>query len=155
MSRSYPNLNDIIANVFLVSGHPTCLQFTHNMVISVKEYPWQCIECKCCTMCGTSENDDQVRPDDCNSTENCFFPVGNVLFNVLKHLCGFLRCQLNSIRNYYFWYWRMPTMQSWTSILSRGFVLFMARCVMKFIWTIVHYYGPPTWQIQFSSLHFT
>ena len=27
----------------------------------------------------------------------------------------------------------MPTMQSWTSILSRGFVLFMARCVMKFM----------------------
>ena len=24
-------------------------------------------------MCGTSENDDQVRPDDCNSTENCYF----------------------------------------------------------------------------------
>ncbi len=43
-----------------ISGHPTCLQFTDNMIISVKEYPWQCIECKCCTLCGTSENDDQV-----------------------------------------------------------------------------------------------
>ena len=29
------------------------------MIVSVKEYPWQCIECKCCTLCGTSENDDQ------------------------------------------------------------------------------------------------
>ena len=44
----------------LLAGHPTCLQFTENMIISVKEYPWQCIECKCCTLCGTSENDDQV-----------------------------------------------------------------------------------------------
>jgi len=31
------------------SGHPTCLQFTDNMKISVKKYPWQCIECKTCT----------------------------------------------------------------------------------------------------------
>ena len=44
----------------LLAGHPTCLQFTPNMVISVRQYPWQCIECKCCTLCGTSENDDQV-----------------------------------------------------------------------------------------------
>ena len=36
------------------------MQFTQNMIVSVKEYPWQCIECKCCTLCGTSENDDQV-----------------------------------------------------------------------------------------------
>jgi len=43
------------------AGHPTCLQFTENMITSVKEYPWQCIECKCCSLCGTSENDDQVR----------------------------------------------------------------------------------------------
>ena len=42
------------------SGHPTCLQFTENMIVSVKEYPWQCIECKCCTLCHTSDNDDQV-----------------------------------------------------------------------------------------------
>jgi len=49
------------------SGHPTCLQFTHNMIVSVKEYPWQCIECKCCTLCGTSENDDQLLfCDDCD-----------------------------------------------------------------------------------------
>ena len=48
-------------------GHPTCLQFTHNMIISVREYPWQCIECKCCTLCGTSENDDQLLfCDDCD-----------------------------------------------------------------------------------------
>ncbi|GAB6021691.1 hypothetical protein CHUAL_004271 [Chamberlinius hualienensis] len=39
------------------SGHPSCLQFTPNMIISVKKYRWQCIECKCCTLCGTSDND--------------------------------------------------------------------------------------------------
>ncbi|XP_022904147.1 zinc finger protein ubi-d4 isoform X6 [Onthophagus taurus] len=49
------------------SGHPTCLQFTDNMKISVKKYRWQCIECKCCSVCGTSDNDDQLLfCDDCD-----------------------------------------------------------------------------------------
>ncbi|XP_023327298.1 zinc finger protein ubi-d4 [Eurytemora carolleeae] len=49
------------------SGHPTCLQFTGNMMVSVRQYPWQCIECKTCTLCGTSENDDQLLfCDDCD-----------------------------------------------------------------------------------------
>ncbi|KAI5704671.1 hypothetical protein M8J76_017102 [Diaphorina citri] len=49
------------------SGHPTCLQFTNNMKVSVKQYRWQCIECKCCSVCGTSDNDDQLLfCDDCD-----------------------------------------------------------------------------------------
>ncbi|CAK9302280.1 unnamed protein product [Gordionus sp. m RMFG-2023] len=39
------------------SGHPTCLQFTSNIIISITRYPWQCIECKSCGLCGTSDND--------------------------------------------------------------------------------------------------
>ncbi|CAK5088368.1 unnamed protein product [Meloidogyne enterolobii] len=42
------------------SGHPTCLKFTKNMLISTKRYGWQCIECKACSICGTSENDHQL-----------------------------------------------------------------------------------------------
>jgi zinc finger protein ubi-d4 len=30
------------------------------MIISVKKYPWQCIECKSCGLCGTSDNDVSV-----------------------------------------------------------------------------------------------
>lgn len=49
------------------SGHPTCLQFTPNMIVSVKRYRWQCIECKYCSICGTSDNDDQLLfCDDCD-----------------------------------------------------------------------------------------
>uniref|UniRef100_A0A5S6QXP5 Uncharacterized protein n=1 Tax=Trichuris muris TaxID=70415 RepID=A0A5S6QXP5_TRIMR len=49
------------------SGHPTCLQFTTNMVLSTKKYGWQCIECKSCAVCGTSENDEQLLfCDDCD-----------------------------------------------------------------------------------------
>nr|XP_055042348.1 zinc finger protein DPF3 isoform X2 [Misgurnus anguillicaudatus] len=49
------------------SGHPSCLQFTDNMMRAVRTYKWQCIECKSCTLCGTSENDDQLLfCDDCD-----------------------------------------------------------------------------------------
>ncbi|CAK1591045.1 unnamed protein product [Parnassius mnemosyne] len=49
------------------SGHPTCLQFTVNMIVSVRKYRWQCIECKCCSVCGNSDNDDQLLfCDDCD-----------------------------------------------------------------------------------------
>lgn len=49
------------------SGHPTCLQFTTNMIISVRKYRWQCIECKYCSICGTSDNDDKLLfCDDCD-----------------------------------------------------------------------------------------
>uniref|UniRef100_A0A8C4RL40 Double PHD fingers 2 n=1 Tax=Erpetoichthys calabaricus TaxID=27687 RepID=A0A8C4RL40_ERPCA len=41
--------------------------FTPVMMAAVKTYRWQCIECKCCNICGTSENDDQLLfCDDCD-----------------------------------------------------------------------------------------
>lgn len=42
---------------FYYLGHPSCLQFTGKLTESVKKYKWQCIECKSCTLCGTSDND--------------------------------------------------------------------------------------------------
>lgn len=47
----------IFFGFFFAAGHPTCLQFTPVMMAAVKTYRWQCIECKCCNVCGTSEND--------------------------------------------------------------------------------------------------
>ncbi|XP_028398765.1 zinc finger protein ubi-d4 A-like isoform X2 [Dendronephthya gigantea] len=48
-------------------GHPSCLQFTAKLTAKVKQYRWQCIECKSCTFCGTSDNDDQLLfCDDCD-----------------------------------------------------------------------------------------
>ena len=43
---------------FFNLSHPP--QFTPNMIVSVKKYSWQCIECKSCGLCGKSDNDDQV-----------------------------------------------------------------------------------------------
>lgn len=49
------------------SGHPTCLGFKENMIISVKKFGWQCLECKSCAICGYSDNDDQLLfCDDCD-----------------------------------------------------------------------------------------
>jgi hypothetical protein len=55
------------------------LQFTENMIISVKKYRWQCIECKCCSICGTSENDETLLfCDSCDAGKSFFnisFPI--------------------------------------------------------------------------------
>uniref|UniRef100_A0A1I8A465 PHD finger protein 10 n=1 Tax=Steinernema glaseri TaxID=37863 RepID=A0A1I8A465_9BILA len=49
------------------SVHPSCLKFTENMILSTNKYGWQCIECKSCAICGTSDNDDKLLfCDDCD-----------------------------------------------------------------------------------------
>ena len=61
------------------------------MLISVKKYPWQCIECKTCTLCGTSENDDKLLfCDDCDRGYHmyCLVPPMKVRF-IYKQLTMF------------------------------------------------------------------
>lgn len=49
------------------SAHPSCMQFSDALSAMVHTYRWQCIECKSCHFCGTSENDDQLLfCDDCD-----------------------------------------------------------------------------------------
>lgn len=49
------------------SAHPSCMQFSETLSMIVRTYRWQCIECKSCHFCGTSENDDQLLfCDDCD-----------------------------------------------------------------------------------------
>jgi len=49
------------------SAHPSCMQFSAALSAVVRTYRWQCIECKSCHFCGTSENDDQLLfCDDCD-----------------------------------------------------------------------------------------
>ncbi|RCN31448.1 PHD-finger [Ancylostoma caninum] len=59
------------------SAHPSCLSFNENVPVIIKRYGWQCIECKSCTICGTSENDDKLLfCDDCDRGYHtyCFTP---------------------------------------------------------------------------------
>ncbi|XP_043935643.1 zinc finger protein neuro-d4 isoform X2 [Protopterus annectens] len=53
------------------SGHPSCLQFTVNMTTAVRTYRWQCIECKSCSLCGTSENDVSNQEDQLLFCDDC------------------------------------------------------------------------------------
>lgn len=40
------------------------------MMAAVKTYRWQCIECKCCNICGTSENDVSTPQNDVSTPQN-------------------------------------------------------------------------------------
>ena len=59
-------LPSLSLSLFL-SAHPSCMQFSAALSAVVRTYRWQCIECKSCHFCGTSENDDQLLfCDDCD-----------------------------------------------------------------------------------------
>jgi zinc finger protein ubi-d4 len=101
--KTYLYVTYIVAAV----GHPSCLQFTKNMMVSVRKYPWQCIECKTCTLCGTSENDDKLLfCDDCDRGYHmyCLVPpmkvspqrsgVGGGRFPIHMEYCSWIRTRI-------------------------------------------------------------
>lgn len=65
--------------MFSNTGHPSCLQFTARLTENVKKYHWQCIECKSCSLCGTSDND--VSKTNLHSSIPCwnlpYVPLGS------------------------------------------------------------------------------
>lgn len=40
--------------------HPECMNFSPTMTEAIKQYNWQCTDCKSCNKCGKSENDDAI-----------------------------------------------------------------------------------------------
>ncbi|XP_006823344.2 PHD finger protein 10-like [Saccoglossus kowalevskii] len=55
------------------SGHPTCLQMNDSLVHVIKTYPWQCMECKTCTLCGDPTHEDKMMfCDDCDRGHHTF-----------------------------------------------------------------------------------
>lgn len=49
------------------SGHPSCLQYSKELVQFIKAEPWLCLECKKCINCGMSANaDDLLICDACD-----------------------------------------------------------------------------------------
>ena len=60
-------------------------------MVSVKKYPWQCIECKTCTLCGTSENDDKLLfCDDCDRGYHMYCLVPPMKVSVLCSVAEFV-----------------------------------------------------------------
>ncbi|KAI0982498.1 hypothetical protein GJ496_008732 [Pomphorhynchus laevis] len=42
------------------AAHPSCLQFDQKLLRAVALYPWQCMECKRCSICNLAGNDAQL-----------------------------------------------------------------------------------------------
>ncbi|GAB1601423.1 uncharacterized protein LOC115217352 isoform X1 [Argonauta hians] len=42
------------------TGHPACLDLTKAMVSIIKNYPWQCMECKTCVQCMDPYDEDKM-----------------------------------------------------------------------------------------------
>ncbi|XP_006876237.1 PREDICTED: PHD finger protein 10 isoform X1 [Chrysochloris asiatica] len=42
------------------SGHPSCLDMTTELVAMIKTYPWQCMECKTCIVCGQPHHEEEM-----------------------------------------------------------------------------------------------
>jgi len=42
------------------SGHPSCLEMNRQLVEVIKTYPWQCMECKTCTLCSNPHDEEHM-----------------------------------------------------------------------------------------------
>ncbi|XP_040285273.1 PHD finger protein 10 isoform X2 [Bufo bufo] len=42
------------------SGHPSCLDMSPELVVVIKKYPWQCMECKTCIICGQPHHEEEM-----------------------------------------------------------------------------------------------
>uniref|UniRef100_G1QDQ0 PHD finger protein 10 n=1 Tax=Myotis lucifugus TaxID=59463 RepID=G1QDQ0_MYOLU len=42
------------------SGHPSCLEMTMELVSMIKTYPWQCMECQTCIVCGQPHHEEEM-----------------------------------------------------------------------------------------------
>lgn len=40
--------------------HPSCIEMSSRMALRVREYDWQCAECKCCIKCKQEVNEDKM-----------------------------------------------------------------------------------------------
>lgn len=40
----------------LFTGHPSCLKYSPELTARIKQEPWQCIECKVCSVCQDAGN---------------------------------------------------------------------------------------------------
>lgn len=43
-----------------LQAHPACLEMTDEMALHVTTYPWQCIECKRCSVCTMGDREDAM-----------------------------------------------------------------------------------------------
>ncbi|VDO49600.1 unnamed protein product [Haemonchus placei] len=49
-----------------LQSHPSCLDMNDEMAAHVATYPWQCIECKRCTICSMGDREAMIFCDKCD-----------------------------------------------------------------------------------------
>ncbi|XP_064411973.1 PHD finger protein 10 isoform X2 [Latimeria chalumnae] len=55
------------------SGHPSCLDMSVELVSVIKTYPWQCMECKTCIICGQPHHEEEMMfCDECDRGYHTF-----------------------------------------------------------------------------------
>lgn len=78
------------------AGHPSCLDMNVELVSQIKMYPWQCMECKTCTVCEQPHHEDEMMfCDKCDRGFHTFcvgmesIPLGESLSDHnISHLIG-------------------------------------------------------------------
>ncbi|XP_071834739.1 uncharacterized protein [Apostichopus japonicus] len=74
------------------SGHPSCLEMSAALVCAIKTYPWQCMECKTCTLCGDPTHEDKMMfCDECDRGYHTFC-VGLTELPTGLWACASCRC---------------------------------------------------------------
>lgn len=46
----------MFCNSICFVGHPSCLKYSPELTARIKQEPWQCIECKVCSVCHDAGN---------------------------------------------------------------------------------------------------
>lgn len=51
---------EMMRGLGLCSGHPSCLDMSVELMSQIKMYPWQCMECKTCTVCKQPHHEEAM-----------------------------------------------------------------------------------------------
>lgn len=84
----------MIRGLALCSGHPSCLDMSVELVSQIKMYPWQCMECKTCTVCEQPHHEEEMMfCDKCDRGYHTFcvgmdsIPLGESSVYALSPIC--------------------------------------------------------------------
>lgn len=85
---------EMMRSLTLCSGHPSCLDMSVALVSQIKSYPWQCMECKTCTVCEQPHHEEEMMfCDKCDRGYHTFcvgmdsIPLGESLADALSRMC--------------------------------------------------------------------
>lgn len=51
---------NLILFLFMITVHPSCIEMPHRMATRVRNYNWQCADCKCCIKCKRKQDQNKM-----------------------------------------------------------------------------------------------